>query len=101
MKKHINYLFVFVIFSTLFSCQTKYVCSNAEEAKLKNLSGLDGCSWVIELTDGSILEPINLKEFDIKKRNGKKIYVSYKAEPSYVSICMTGPIIRITCIEKR
>lgn len=101
MKKHINFLFVIIAFCTLFSCKTQHVCSNAEKAKLKNISGLDGCSWVIELEDGSVLEPMNLKEFDIKKRNGKKIYVSYKAEPKYVSICMTGPIVRITCIENR
>ena len=83
------------------SCTTQYQCSDSVKGELKNLTGLDGCSWVLELEDGVRVEPINLEEFDIEKQDGQKIYVSYEIEQGYASICMIGSIVRITCIEKR
>lgn len=86
----------------LFSCKTnnEFVCENSVPAKLVNKQ-VDGCTWLIELEDGSILEPLNLKEFDIEKKNNKKIWITYEDTEGYVSICMMGPIVRVNCISER
>lgn len=87
-------LFLFV------SCAKKTSCSSAVKGKLKNLTGLDGCGWVIE-ADGKTYEPVNLGEFDSTLLNeNQKIYFSYN-NFSGGSICMVGAMIQITCIEKR
>ena len=103
MKRKSLIIGIIIIALSLFACKATKTstCDNAVEAKLVNLTGLDGCSWVIELENGNKLEPINLKSFDIKLRNKKKIWVSYTDAKDYVSICMTGKIVRIECIENR
>ena len=72
------------------------------KAELKDLSGLDGCGYVIELENGNKLEPLNLSDFDIDLKDGKKIWVSYHLTTSDIgSIYMVGDIIEIDCITKR
>ena len=103
MKELSKVLFI-VLFSSLlfFSCKTKneVVCENAVPAKLLNKQ-VDGCTWLIQLEDGQILEPLNLKEFDIERKNNKKIWITYEDTEGYVSICMMGPIIKVKCISDR
>ncbi len=76
-------------------------CPKSESATLKNLSGLDGCSWVLVLKNGKKLEPTNLKQFEnITLEDGKKVSVEYKVLPMAVSICMVGTIVEIICISE-
>lgn len=82
------------------SC-AKGSCGHGQKAKLKDLTGLDGCGMVIELQDGSYLEPTNLSEMDIEIVDGKKIWVSYHTAPNLASICMAGNIVEIDCIASR
>lgn len=84
---------------TLFSCM-KQACSDGVKATMKDLAGLDGCGYVLELEDGTRLEPLNLNEFDFTPKDGVKLRVTYKEEPSG-SICMVGPSVRIECITQR
>lgn len=35
-------------------------CEDSQHGILRNLTGLDGCGWIIQLSDSSKLEPINL-----------------------------------------
>jgi len=79
----------------------KSTCENAKRAKLKNLTGLDGCGMVIQLPNGRYLEPTNLHEMDIEIKDGQKIWVSYHVEPNMSSICMVGDIVEIDCIATR
>ena len=77
-------------------------CPNGVNATLKNLTGLDGCSWVLVLDNGKKLEPTNLKKFDnIKLEDGKKVIVEYETKPMAASICMVGTIVEIICISER
>lgn len=77
-------------------------CPKSVSATLKNLTGLDGCSWVLVLDNGKQLEPTNLKKFDnIKLEDGKKVFVEYEEQPYAVSICMVGTIVKITCISEQ
>ncbi len=78
------------------------VCPNAEEATLKDLTGLDGCSWVLVLANGKKLEPTNLEKFDnIKLTDGKRVFVEYKTILNAASICMVGTIVEIICISEK
>ncbi|MES2590276.1 MAG: hypothetical protein V4608_00235 [Bacteroidota bacterium] len=58
---------------------------------------IDGCAFLLQLTDGKKLEPVNLSE-EYKKENTNVWfkYVPYKGS----SICMAGQMVTITKIEK-
>jgi hypothetical protein len=67
---------------------------------LVDRTGLDGCSWMIQLTeklpDGTeFLEPVNLNEYLKEPQEGKKISFSY-VNASLASICMAGLPVRLT-----
>ena len=80
----------------------KILCANGINATLKNLTGLDGCSWVLVLDNGKKLEPTNLKKFDhIKLEDGKQVIVEYEPKPLAASICMVGTIVEIICISEK
>jgi hypothetical protein len=86
----------------LFMACNKNKCNDAVKAELKDLSGLDGCGFVIELENGDRLEPLNLSDFDIKLKDGKKIWVSYHLTVNFIAtICMVGDIVEIDCIANR
>ncbi len=84
----------------LVSCSKNTSCTSASKGKLKNLTGLDGCGWVIE-ANGKTYEPINLGEFDSSLLvENQQIFFSYNSF-SGGSICMVGETIHLTCVEKR
>ena len=84
----------------LVSCSKSTSCTGAIKGKLKNLTGLDGCGWVIE-ANGKTFEPINLGEFDSTLLNeNQHIYFSYESFP-VGSICMVGETNQLKCVEKR
>ena len=89
------------------------VCSTP--ATVRDLTGLDGCGWVFELEDGTRLEPLRMlycgtpplpKEVtedplhNFEFVDGKKVFINYETVQTGVSICMVGPIVRITCISE-
>jgi hypothetical protein len=69
-------------------------------ARLKNLTGkLDGCGYVLELNDKTILEPVVLPDdigFDFS--DGKLVYINYE-EVEAVSVCMAGKTVKVTCMK--
>lgn len=94
---HTFRLFIFLTFLTLaVSCDKEESYQyDTEAATIYNYTGLDGCSWIIQLDSGEKLEPSNLYEFGISIYDGKKVWISYSEESGYASICMIGPIVRI------
>ena len=102
-------MIVLIISATIQSCkvnvkllqqQPKAVApfhTNFTAATIINYT-LDGCSWMIKLEDGKLLEPVNLKE-EFKKEN-LKIWVQYKHYENF-SFCMAGEMVTITAIEIR
>ena len=94
------YLLAFILVLHLSGCN-KGTCENAQKAKIKDLTGLDGCGMVIQLQNGSYLEPTNLHEMDIEIKDGQKIWISYHSIPNLSSICMVGEIVEIECIAPR
>ena len=92
--------FVFVLLvSALLSCK------NQEQATLNQPSGipatvidyreLDGCEFLIQLRDGTKLQPVNL---DNKfKKDKLEVLITWKKYDG-ASICMAGTMVEITFI---
>jgi hypothetical protein len=84
-------------------------------ATVRDLTGFDGCGIVLELEDGSRIEPVlpilfcgtpplpkEITEdpiYGFEFVDGKRVKISYK-ETGDFSICMIGPVVKITCIEE-
>ncbi len=78
-------------------------------ATVKDLTGLDGCNFVLELEDGSRLVPQKLiyiqapdpeqdpgYYFDFK--DGEKVCFDYR-ETEGADACMVGKLVFLTCIK--
>jgi hypothetical protein len=90
-------------------------CTQGVEATVRDLTGLDGCGFVFELKDGTRLEPYRIllfcgtpplpKEvtedplYQFEWIDGKRVKIGYDVLTDGVSICMVGPMVKITCIE--
>lgn len=95
MKK-VLYIFTFLL---LVSCGNNSDCKKSIHFKMKNLTGLDGCGWVMQKDDDSYLEVQNFDEFEIDFTEGKEYHISYN-EVEGASICMAGDIVELTCISE-
>ena len=94
-------LTLFIGLLAINSCNKESECENSHSAKLVNMTGLDGCSWMIELNNGTKLEPTNLNDFSINLEENKKVWVVYHPAAQMVSICMAGEIVTIDCLSER
>lgn len=97
MKQIALLLFIAFIAS---SC-IKQACSSGVKATMKDATGLDGCGYMLELEDGTKLEPINLETFDFQPKDGQKLRITYDIVTGGGSICMVGDQVEITCITER
>ena len=92
----IPFLTFFLCTLVVVACEkTNPPVSDAVAATLHDYTGLAGCTWVIKLEKGDVLEPINLNEFISSPAEGKKIWIRYTVMNDLASICMVGQIIRI------
>ncbi|MFO7656350.1 MAG: PKD domain-containing protein [Bacteroidales bacterium] len=66
---------------------------------VKDYTGLDGCGFLIELDNGTRLEPI-LTDTTFIFRDKQRVKVSYVERHDLASICMAGTIAEITCIKE-
>ena len=81
---------------------TTYKCKNAVEAKIVDMSGLDGCKLMLQLKNGDRLEFINAQDFpDFSFSAGKLVNVNFEETGGIASICKAGKIVKINCIEER
>ena len=101
-------------------CFSRFECGDDNEkdcmesacgfsATVKDLSGLDGCGFVLELPDGSNLIPqklVYIQAPDPKQDpgyyfnfvDGQKVCFGYR-ETEGVDICMAGKLVFLTCIK--
>lgn len=97
----------------LFRCDNDSAEDCSTRATVRDLTGLDGCGWVFELEDGTRLEPFwdqgfcgfreNIEDDplnDFEFADGKPVTISYEIVENGVSICMVGPVVKITCISE-
>ena len=111
MKKVLLFFFLPSLF---IQCDNQNMGECSVPATVRDLTGFDGCGWVLELTNGKRLEPEfilrcgtepqvreanedALSTFEF--RDGQKVRISYE-ETNRPSICMVGPTVKVTCIEE-
>lgn len=101
-----------LVLMVLFPCCKEpkpIICGT--EAKVVDLSGLDGCGLMFELADGTRLEPEHrvyiqaptvaedpLYHFNLKA--GQTVKIDWVESKGLASICMAGPIVFITCVKE-
>ena len=60
---------------------------------------VDGCTYLIQLGDGTKLQPTSLK--DEFKKDKLDVWIKYTTKKGAVSNCMSGQIVDITDIQLR
>lgn len=98
MKVYKAYLFLILLLLTACSKSN----SGMLKGKLHDYTGLDGCGMLIDLDNGTTLEPTNLSNFqdNVNLVDGQKVWVRYH-EISAGSICMVGKVVEIDELENR
>ncbi len=94
-------LIIFTFLTLVLSSCPDQKCENGQKGTIKDYTGLDGCSWIIELDNGKRIEPSNqdfIEKFE--PEDGMKVIVSFKPDSNGISICMVGEMVIIKCIEK-
>ncbi len=66
---------------------------------VKDYTGLDGCGYLIELDNGTRLEPVIVHD-SIKFYDNQRVKLSYIERKDMASICMAGIMAEITCIKE-
>ena len=104
-----------IIFSACDDNRMQVSCNDGVRATVRDLTGLDGCGFVFELEDGTRLEPNRIgycgtpplpKEitedplYGFEFVDGKQVVIGYEEVDGMASICMVGPIVKITCLEE-
>ncbi len=102
------YVLILLLVGTLTGCSEEAASPESlacgTKATVKDLRGLDGCTYVLVLESGEKLEPIldagqptpTLK--GIVLRDGMQVTVSYREKTDMGSICMVGKIVEVTCL---
>lgn len=68
------------------------------KAIVKDLSGLDGCGYILVLEDGTRLEPVDVEAEDFTFEAGQRVKIGYEIQDG-MSTCMAGNMAVIKCIE--
>jgi hypothetical protein len=105
MSKHTK-LFVIAIFTLLVvACKHQKAVSDTDMEAQGFVKAMvvsydvDGCGYLLQLTDKSRLEPDGLQpEF---QKDSLPVWIKYKAAPDRMSVCMAGATIDLLEIKKR
>lgn len=101
--KSISFLFLLAIsFLVIPSCNTAKDSGDDQckhSGTVKDYTGLDGCKWMIEMSNGEKLQPISETGEALPFFDGQLIKFSYKEVKDGMSICMAGKMVRLTCIS--
>lgn len=90
-----------IIVSPIFSgCDKSDDCDDPVLGQLVDFTEYSGCGWLIQLTDGSMLEPINLGAYDVELKDGAVIEFEYHKTSGMMSICMIGSMVEIDCVTE-
>ncbi len=104
MKIHRFALFyILIATSVLFSCNKENnIPEKAVAATLYDYTGLDGCTWIVDLEDNNgICEIAGFPNNGFNMEDGKKVWVTYDFAENQISICMVGPRVDITGIWEK
>lgn len=110
------FLLALMTLGSLTSCNREEASpepnSCGTSATVKDLTGLDGCGFVLVLDNGEKLEPV----LDIIRcgtppvpppaingialEDGMRVRVTYEELKDRGSVCMAGKIVKVTCISE-
>ena len=71
-----------------------------QEGVIKDLTGLDSCSYVIELNNGTNLMVTNLYDFDVAIEDNKEVWVRYESV-EMPNTCICGEVVSIEDLQER
>lgn len=72
--------------------------TKSAEATIVNGTTVGTCSFLLQLSNGSKLEPIELpNDF---QTDGLKVSLTYREHPEMTSTCQAGPIVEVLTIQK-
>jgi len=84
-----------------YTKQEKELVARSEKGKLIDRTHLNGCGWIIMLSNGRQIQPINIDKFDIELFDGQRVWVQYHLV-NKVGTCMAGDIVELdTIIEAK
>ena len=73
---------------------------NAIEVTLENLTGLDGCTWMLVSSSmDERMEPTNLSDYIPDPKMDQVYVMTIIDRPDIATTCMAGRIVEITCLE--
>ncbi len=81
-----------------FDCQHTSTCTFEDKGIVFDGSEIAGCNLLIEMSDGTILEPLMLPA-GIVLEAGQELLFSYVELTDRVSVCQSGKIVEIICLE--
>lgn len=111
-------IFLFILIFSLLSlmsactvCVDETTCGSSL-ATVRDYTGLDGCGLVLVKDNGEVLEPYkqeivcvttpcepidDLAAYNLQE--GQRVRIGYEELKNAASICMTGKIVKIKCLE--
>ena len=89
-------IFISLLVLTGITCSKEKL--EEQTGLLKDYTGmLDGCGFLIELDNGTRLEPASNKS-GVTFENNRRVVVKYRDKPS-ISICMAGQTVEIVSLR--
>ncbi|MBK7437734.1 MAG: hypothetical protein IPL56_08145 [Saprospiraceae bacterium] len=105
MKQFLSLVFGILILTTCGSPKSIQDSKNtgecAEEATVRDYTGLDACRFLLELKDGTRLIPVELSDKEFLFSEGQLVKISYKKMKDVVTACLTAAEpVEISCITQ-
>jgi hypothetical protein len=119
MKRHAFWIFLSVIVLALIilSCsEEEFSAPCGTPATVRDLTGMDGCGYAFELSDGTMVIPVwdigfcgtpplpkEVTEdplYNFQFIDGKQVLIGFEDRPDHATSCMSGRPMKITCLEE-
>lgn len=86
----------------LSSCENESTAPCSEIVTMRDLTGLDGCSFAFQLANGDYIRPLHYESIEpVKFVDGKKVTLDYKIiYGAWADACMVGEFVIISCISE-
>ena len=100
MRRYVVLVLLVFALSCSEDTATDEQCSST--AIVRDFTGLDGCHFILELSNGTAVEigeVDSTRYSDFEFEDGKSVSVDYVVIEDAASICMIGPVVRLTCLH--
>ncbi len=93
LLKKLSFLLILIL-NLSFISKPKYTTGKLVKGTI------DGCTWLIELKDKKILQPVNIEKFNLKLKDGKKLKFTYAPLKKSAGFCMMGDMVELLDVKK-